>query len=101
MVARFAAIGFCACLGLSAASCQKIVALFQPEATPPDPCDPTTNVYYGETHFFERELVREDGTLDFERWMSLKEDPRSSPCDPLHEDYQAEQNLRRSAEMQP
>lgn len=50
--------------------------------SPIDPCDPTSSVYEGEKHYIERDFVKEDGTLDMERWFEAKS-VQSSPCDPL------------------
>lgn len=48
-----------------------------------DPCDTGVNVYRGDTHFIERDFLLEDGTIDYQKWISIT-DPALSPCDPLN-----------------
>ncbi len=50
--------------------------------TPIDPCDPVTNIYEGEKHYIERDYLKEDGTLDYEKYFKSRES-ETSPCDPL------------------
>lgn len=51
-----------------------------------DPCDPSYN-YYDEDgqHYIRDELVRDDGTIDYQRILEGL-DPSQSLCDPLNED---------------
>ncbi len=68
---------------LPGAGCREISSLFFDRMTEPDPCDAGANVYRGETHFIERDFLREDGTIDYDKWLRIT-DPGLSPCDPLN-----------------
>ena len=48
-----------------------------------NPCDPVSNIYDGGKHYIERDFVKEDGTMDFNKWFEARK-VQSSPCDPLH-----------------
>lgn len=47
-----------------------------------DPCNPAFDFYEGDTHYFERDFVNEDGTMDYAKWFQSRE-LQSSDCDPL------------------
>ena len=63
------------------AGCELIKPLME-ETTEMNPCDPVANLYEGGHHYIERDYVKEDGTLDFNRWFKSRK-VESSPCDPL------------------
>lgn len=72
------------CLQLVMGSgCQEIYNFLFDSMGEPDPCDAGVNVYRGDTHFIERDFLREDGTIDYEKWVAIT-DPSLSPCDPLN-----------------
>ena len=80
----------CVCIAWMAfASCRDLKEGLWDEVTPPEPCDAASNVYLGERHFLDRDFVRDDGTLDYERYLRLRE-PRASPCDPIYGKTEAE-----------
>ncbi|MBE7436879.1 MAG: hypothetical protein HS115_00375 [Spirochaetales bacterium] len=48
-----------------------------------DPCDPVANYYQpGGAHYIERDFVKDDGTLDYQRYFDSQK-PGASPCDPI------------------
>lgn len=49
-----------------------------------DPCDPASNVYQGSHHYFERDFLNVDGSMDYDKLVRLNK-PRTSPCDPLYD----------------
>ncbi|MEQ9365716.1 MAG: hypothetical protein RIF32_15840 [Leptospirales bacterium] len=63
--------------------CREIYGFLFYSMGEPDPCDTGVNVYRGDTHFIERDFLLEDGTIDYEKWVSIT-DPALSPCDPLN-----------------
>ncbi len=77
------------CLATTVTACEDVPWLkrtyssLMNETSEPDPCDPSFNIYVGETHFIERDFLKEDGTIDYEKWVRIA-DPQSSPCDPLN-----------------
>ncbi|MBX7058703.1 MAG: hypothetical protein K1X75_11615 [Leptospirales bacterium] len=82
-------------------SCDIFHQIWSAGISDPDPCDAGVNVYDDNTHFFERDFVTDQGRVNYQRWFEIKDDPRTSPCDPLHENYSAEQRrelLRRQRE---
>jgi hypothetical protein len=68
---------------LGNAGCEEIYRFAFQSMGEPDPCDAGVNVYRGRTHFIERDFLREDGTIDYEKWVRIT-DPSLSPCDPLN-----------------
>ena len=65
-------------------SCSYLEKLLHGEKEQFDPCDPSYN-YYDEDgqHYIRDELVRDDGTIDYERILKGL-DPSHSRCDPLN-----------------
>lgn len=47
-----------------------------------DPCNPAFDYYEGDSHYFERDFVTDEGTLDTGKWLEQRS-VQSSPCDPL------------------
>lgn len=48
-----------------------------------DPCDPVANYYQADgAHYIERDFVKDDGTLDYQRYFDSQK-AGASPCDPL------------------
>ncbi len=81
---RGSALAALLCLQLSlGAGCREIYGLIFHSMGEPDPCDAGVNVYRGDTHFIERDFLLEDGTIDYQKWVSIT-DPALSPCDPLN-----------------
>lgn len=84
-----------------ASGCDWFGKLLSAGLSDPEPCDAGVNVYDENTHFFERDFVTDEGQVDLERWFEIKDDPRTSPCDPLHDHYRAEKHrelMRRQRE---
>ena len=59
---------------MQTASCQWILG--EPDM---DPCDPAHNYYEGERHYFGRDYVQEDGTLNQKRMLHALE-PGNGEC---------------------
>lgn len=91
----------CLAAGLSACEeapwLQRTYSSLMNEMSEPDPCDPSFNIYVGETHFIERDFLKEDGTIDYEKWVRIA-DPQSSPCDPLN--TAAERRRREQSQLE-
>ncbi|MCB1175038.1 MAG: hypothetical protein KDK39_15805 [Leptospiraceae bacterium] len=64
------------------AGCSDLFKPFQ-QMSAIDPCDPGSSVYQASSHYFERDFLKHDGSLDYKKLMRLQ-DPQSSPCDPLY-----------------
>ena len=78
--------------------CREIYDYLFHSLSEPDPCDVGVNVYRGDTHFIERDFLREDGTIDYDKWVRIT-DPSLSPCDPLNTAREARE--RRGAPAAP
>ena len=63
-------------------SCSYIAKLFAPKEGKFDPCDPAYNYYEGDQHFIHDEMIRDDGTIDYDKILKSL-DPDYSRCDPL------------------
>jgi hypothetical protein len=63
-------------------SCRDFNQLFLAEDTPIEACDPTASTYHGYHHFFDRDFLTRDGTLDYRKWFETNR-VDASGCDPL------------------
>lgn len=63
-------------------SCSDLLEPFK-EMTSVDPCDPGQSVYQADSHYFERDFLRVDGSLDYNKLVNINK-PQASPCDPLY-----------------
>lgn len=68
---------------------QRFIQPFFAGQTEIDPCDPAANFYDGRTHYIERDMIRDDGTLDYDRVIRAS-DPAESDCDPLRNESKPE-----------
>jgi len=48
-----------------------------------DPCDPQVNLYINDKHYIDREYLKEDGRIDYQKWFENMS-PESSDCNPVH-----------------
>ena len=75
-------------------SCQWIFG--EPEM---DPCDPAHNYYEGERHYFGRDYVQEDGTLNQKRMLHALE-PGNGECANPEEIIRQSQTMNDSDKVQ-
>lgn len=94
LLARLALLGALAPLP----ACEAFESVFFSELSDPDPCDPAANVYQDGIHYFERDNVERDGQLDYDWMFEIQEDLRSSPCDPLHDEWVRERERESALE---
>ncbi len=47
------------------------------------PCDPVLNYYENNKHFFYKEYLKDDGTIDYKKLLESQKRLDQSPCDPL------------------
>jgi hypothetical protein len=84
LIVSFRFILTSALLAAQFTSCSYIKQLFSGEKEQFDPCDPSYNYYdHRGQHYIKDELVRDDGTIDYERILKAL-DPAHSRCDPLN-----------------
>ncbi|MDW7975551.1 MAG: hypothetical protein RMI35_03255 [Leptospiraceae bacterium] len=48
------------------------------------PCDPFLSYYEHGDHYFSKEFVKEDGTIDYEKLLKYQREVHRSKCDPLN-----------------
>lgn len=48
------------------------------------PCDPMYNYYENNKHFFYKEYLKDDGTIDYKKLLESQKNLDKSACDPLN-----------------
>lgn len=63
-------------------SLNKCEVILEKYATPvgPAPCDATYSIYKKENHYFERDFITEEGSLDQRKWWFNALRPEKKPC---------------------
>lgn len=64
--------------------CNDLSIPFFHRTVPPEPCDPASSLYQGDNHYIDREMLDEEGQVDYRKLFQAVR-PESSPCDPLHD----------------
>ncbi len=84
----------------SLVGCKEFNQLFLAEDTPIEACDPTASTYHGYDHFFDRDFLTRDGTLDYRKWFETNR-VDASECDPLRVREQEEAGASRQVPGPP